>query len=144
MVVGVGAYDHPDIPRLRYTGADADAIYRVLVGQAGFKPEHVLLLTDTSERKPTLRNLKWALGTFLARSAAKEDTVLVFFAGHGVTEALPAGGEEGWLLPVDGDPNDLPLTAISMTDGTKCPGGGARPWTQETSSSRTRLSSSIY
>ena len=42
-----------------------------------------MLLTDTSERKPTLRNIRYALGTFLARSARKHDTVVIFFAGHG-------------------------------------------------------------
>ena len=58
VVVGVGRYESPDIPRLRYTVPDAEAIYQVLTGPAGFKPEHVILMTDKTERKPTLRNLK--------------------------------------------------------------------------------------
>jgi hypothetical protein len=120
VVVGVGRYDHPQIPRLRYAVPDAEAIHRVLIGAAGFKPEHVLLLTDTSERKPTYRNLKWALGTFLARSAQKDDTVLVFFAGHGAPEVDPRGLERDglakYLIPSDADPEDLYATAFPMDE----------------------------
>jgi len=75
VVIGIGRHESESIPRLRYTVPDAEAISETLVTSAGFKKEHVLVLTDRTERKPTLRNIKWALGTFLARSAKKEDTV---------------------------------------------------------------------
>jgi uncharacterized caspase-like protein len=80
----------------------------------------VLLLTDTTEKKPTLRNVKWALGTFLARSARKDDTVLVFFAGHGAPEVDPRGLERDglakYLVPSDADPDDLYTTALPMDE----------------------------
>ncbi|MCX5734369.1 MAG: caspase family protein [candidate division NC10 bacterium] len=120
VVVGVGRYESPDIPRLRYTVPDAEAIYQVLTGPAGFKPEHVILMTDKTERKPTLRNLKWTLGTFLARSAQKDDTVLIFFAGHGAPETDPRGIERDglakYLIPSDADPDDLYSTALPMDE----------------------------
>jgi hypothetical protein len=120
VVVGVGRYESPSIPRLRYTVPDAEAIYQVLTGPAGFKPEHVILLTDKTERKPTLRNLKWTLGTFLARSAQKDDTVLIFFAGHGAPETDPRGIERDglakYLIPSDADPDDLYSTALPMDE----------------------------
>ena len=120
VVVGVGRYESPDIPRLRYTVPDAEAIYQILTGPAGFKPEHVFLLTDKTERKPTLRNLKWALGTFLARSAQKDDTVLIFFAGHGAPEVDQRGIERDglakYLIPSDADPDDLYSTALPMDE----------------------------
>jgi len=120
VVVGVGRYESPDIPRLRYTVPDAEAIYQILTGPAGFKPEHVLLLTDKTERKPTYRNLKWALGTFLARSAQKDDTVLIFFAGHGAPEVDQRGIERDglakYLIPSDADPDDLYSTAFPMDE----------------------------
>jgi len=120
VVVGVGRYEHPEIPRLRYTVPDAEAIYQILTGPAGFKPEHVLLLTDTAEKRPTYRNLKWALGTFLARSAQKDDTVLIFFAGHGAPEVDQRGIERDglakYLIPSDADPDDLYSTALPMDE----------------------------
>ena len=120
VVVGVGRYESPDIPRLRYTVPDAEAIYDVLTGPAGFKKEHVLLLTDKTDKKPTYRNLKWALGTFLARSAKKDDTVLIFFAGHGAPEVDQRGVERDgfskYLVPSDAEPDDLYSTALPMDE----------------------------
>ncbi|HYL80221.1 MAG TPA: caspase family protein, partial [Candidatus Acidoferrum sp.] len=120
VVVGVGRYESPGVPRLRYTVPDAEAIYQALTGPAGFNPEHVLLLTDKTERKPTLRNLKWALGTFLARSAQKDDTVLIFFAGHGAPEIDQRGIERDglakYLIPSDADPDDLYSSALPMDE----------------------------
>ena len=120
VVVGVGHYESPEIPRLRYTVPDAEAIYQVLVGPAGFEKEHVFLLTDKTERKPTLKNIKWALGTFLARSAQKDDTVLIFFAGHGAPEVDQQGIERDglakYLIPSDADPDDLYSSALPMDE----------------------------
>ncbi|MBI4635417.1 MAG: caspase family protein [Candidatus Rokubacteria bacterium] len=120
VVVGVGRYESPRIPGLRYTVPDAEAIYQVLTGPAGFKKENVLLLTDKTERRPTLRNIKYALGTFLARSAKKDDTVVIFFAGHGAPEVdlrgIERDGLAKYLVPQDADPDDLYATALPMEE----------------------------
>jgi hypothetical protein len=120
VIIGIGNYDAVGIPKLKFTTSDADAIYDVLTTRAGFKKEHVLLLTDTSATRPTLRAIKSALGTFLARNARPEDTVLIFFAGHGAPEIDLRGQERDglakYLIPVDADPNDLYATALSMEE----------------------------
>jgi hypothetical protein len=120
VVIGVGQYESQEIPRLRYTVPDAEAIYQVLTGPGGFKKEHVLLLTDRTERKPTLRNVKWALGTFLARSAKKDDMVVIYFAGHGAPEVDQRGVERDgfskYLVPADAEPDDLYSTALPMDE----------------------------
>jgi uncharacterized caspase-like protein len=120
VVIGIGRYEHAGIPGLDYAVADAEAVYRALVGPAGFARERVLLITDTGAQRPTLRNLKAALGTFLARSARKDDTVLIYFAGHGASEPDPRGAERDglakYLVPVDADPDDLFATALPMDD----------------------------
>jgi uncharacterized caspase-like protein len=81
---------------------------------------NVLLLTERSERKPTLRNIKWALGAFLARSAGTDDMVLIYFAGQGGVEIDPRGlehdGLSRYLIPQDADPQDLHSTALPMDD----------------------------
>jgi hypothetical protein len=120
VVIGIGRYDSQAVPALRYAVADAEAIHRTLVGPGGLKPERVLLLTDRTERKPTLRNLRWALGTFLARAAGRDDTVLIFFAGHGAPETdlrnVERDGLAKYLIPADADPEDLYATALPMDE----------------------------
>jgi Caspase domain/Glucodextranase, domain B len=120
VIIGIGRYDNESIPGLRYAVSDAEAIYQVLTATAGFKKDNVLLLTDKTERKPTLRNIKFALGTFLARSAKKDDTVVMFYAGHGAPEVdqrgLERDGLAKYLVPSDADPDDLFSTALPMDD----------------------------
>jgi len=120
VVIGTGRYESPEIPRLRYTVPDAEALYEVLIGPGGFKKEHVLLITDRTEKKPTLRNLKWSLGTFLARSAKKDDTVVIFFAGHGAPEVDQRGVERDgfakYLVPSDAEPDDLYSSGLPMDE----------------------------
>jgi hypothetical protein len=120
VVIGIGTYESAGIPRLHYTVADAEAVYQTLIGRGGFAKEHVLLLTDKTERKATLRNIRWALGTFLSRSAHKDDTVVIFFAGHGAPEVDPRGleadGLAKYLIPSDADPEDLYSSALPMDE----------------------------
>lgn len=120
VIIGIGGYDSQSIPSLRFAVSDAESVYQVLTSVAGFKKENVLLLTDRTERKPTLRNIKYALGTFLARSARKDDTVVMFYAGHGAPEidqrGLERDGLAKYLVPIDADPDDLFSTALPMDD----------------------------
>ncbi|MGH7356597.1 MAG: caspase family protein [Candidatus Rokuibacteriota bacterium] len=120
VVIGVSNYDNASIPRLKYSVSDADAFYRTLIGSMDLKKENVILLTDRADKKPTLKNIKWALGTFLSRAAQKNDTVYVFFAGHGAPEADPRGierdGLSKYLIPQDADPDDLYSTALAMDE----------------------------
>lgn len=78
------------------------------------------MLSDTSAQKPTLLNIKRALGDFLARRAGRDDMVLIYFAGHGAPE-IDAGGTEAdglskYLIPRDGDPASLYTTALPMDE----------------------------
>jgi uncharacterized caspase-like protein len=120
VVIGIGRHESREVPGLRYTVADAESVYEALIRRAGFQKDHVLLLTDKTERKPTLRNIRWALGTFLSRSAQKDDTVLIFFAGHGAPEVDPRGIERDglakYLIPSDVDPDDLYSSALPMDE----------------------------
>jgi hypothetical protein len=119
VVIGVGRYQSRDIRELRFSVADAEAVHRLLIERAGFKKENALLLTDKTERKPTLRDMKWALGTFLAR-ARKDDLVLIFYAGHGAPEADKRGVEPDglakYIVPIDADPTELYSTALPMDE----------------------------
>jgi caspase domain-containing protein len=120
VIIGIGRYENPKIPALKYAVADAEAMYAVLTGPAGFSKDKVMLLTDRTERKPTLRNIKYALGNFLARAAQRDDMVIIYFAGHGAPEIDQRGVEQDglakYLLSSDADPDDLFSTALPMDD----------------------------
>jgi len=49
------------------------------------------------------------------RTTDPEDRLFIFFALHGQVHKHPKG-EEGYLLPYDADPANLPLTALPMSE----------------------------
>ena len=46
--------------------------------------------------------------------AGDKDRVVVFYAGHGETYKLPNGGDMGYLIPVDGNVENLYRSSIPM------------------------------
>lgn len=109
VVIGINRYTRA--PRLNYAVNDANSVVASLK-QMGFVSDKIITLLDRAATKQRIEQVLY--GTL--RQASPEDRLFVFFAGHGVTASLPRGGEEGYILPVDGDPDDLPLTAISMEE----------------------------
>jgi len=71
---------------LRYAAADARALHKALVAQQGkaYRNVHSLLLADGAEQAPTAANIEDAIDLFA--DAGKDDTVVLFLAGHGVNE----------------------------------------------------------
>jgi len=51
----------------------------------------------------------------LSSTMRMNDSLMVYFAGHGATENVSVGEEEGYIIPVDGDKENYRGTAISMT-----------------------------
>lgn len=120
VLIGVGAYENEAIPPLKYAERDARSMYEFLTTRGGFKKENVELLTDSTKEKPTLRNIRRALGEKLVRKAGRDDTVLIFYAGHGAPEVDPAGQENDglskYLVPRDADPDSLYSTGFAMDE----------------------------
>jgi uncharacterized caspase-like protein len=107
--VGINAYRNVR-PRLNYAVADAQAVAAALPA-LGFPPETTRVLLDGEATKARIETVLYKEFAGIG----PDDRLLVYFAGHG--ETLPIrGGEEGYLLPVDADPDALPLTAIAMDD----------------------------
>jgi formylglycine-generating enzyme required for sulfatase activity len=109
LVIGINAYEKVS-PRLTYAVADARAVAEALPA-LGFPRQNIRLLLDGEATKSQIERV---LYREFGRMGA-DDRLLVYFAGHGETLAI-RGGEEGYLLPVDTDPQTLPLTAIPMDD----------------------------
>ena len=116
-MIGINAYKNGQIPPLKYAVKDAQALYDLLVGRAGFNKDNVTLLLS---EEATQRNIRSALGTFLARKALKDDAVVIFYAGHGAPETdyskQSPDGYVKYIVPYDADPNDLFATAIPMSE----------------------------
>jgi hypothetical protein len=120
VVIGIGEYEHKGIPRLRFAARDAQAMYDFLTTKGGYPKQNVLLLTDTTPEKPTLQNIRRALGDFLFRRPGRDDMVLIYYAGHGAPEVDAAGAETDglskYLIPRNADPDSLYSTALPMDE----------------------------
>jgi hypothetical protein len=111
LVVGINDYAH--VPKLKYAVNDAIAFYDVLTRMNRLPKENITLLLD---KEATLTNLRSELGTQLKSKAARDDMVIIYFAGHGATEPdtlSPDGdGLEKYLLPYNADLSDLYSSAL--------------------------------
>ncbi|MBI3526808.1 MAG: caspase family protein [Betaproteobacteria bacterium] len=110
IVVGVDTYQSPSVARLSYAVADAEAVAEALP-RAGFPAERIELLVNEKATKDGI--LRSILGK--VETTQREDRLLVFFALHGQV-LKHRKGEEGYLLPYDADPANLPLSSLPMVD----------------------------
>ena len=119
LVIGIGQYRDQRIPKLKYTHADAQAFYDLLLDphHIGFSRENVKLLLDG---EATLFNVKHAVSGWLYQQATPDSTVVFFFAGHGHQEedkeGTEADGMAKYLLPWDVNPDSLYASALSSNE----------------------------
>jgi serine/threonine protein kinase len=113
LLVGVGHYSHESIARLRYSAVDARSLAKLMVSPevCAIPANRVKLLVDgKANRESMVRHFsRW-----LPQQAHGADLVFVYFAGHGVADA--ESDAEGYLLPIDADPNDVATTGIAMSE----------------------------
>ena len=111
IIIGINAYDDPNINALQYAAPDARSIYQVLTHpQTGsFKAEHLHLLTSGSENQPTRTNILESL-SLLSEIIQSQDTVLFYFVGHGLTK-----NGVNYLLPADTRATIPAETAIPLS-----------------------------
>jgi hypothetical protein len=102
LIVGINEYTHAR--RLRHARNDAEAFAEVLVDRCGFSKARITLLTDSTATRGGI--LRAFLNFAQATIVGDDDRLIVFFAGHGHT-ASGRRGETGFLVPVDGDMDDL-------------------------------------
>ena len=108
----IGIDDYQNLSNLDYAVADAEAVKDMLIAKFDYPEENVTLLLNEEANKANIVNVI----SDVSLKAGENDRILVFFAGHGETMDLPAGGEMGFLLPVDGNENNLYASAIRMDD----------------------------
>jgi sulfatase modifying factor 1 len=110
LLIGISKYANPDL-NLSFAAADAQALSKVLLDPevGAYKPENVRLLVD---EQATRKNVVSALTTWLGNRVTEDDSVLVFYSGHG---ALGSANEAYWVT-YDADPEDLAASAVSNAD----------------------------
>ena len=116
-VVGISQYRDASLGDLSFARDDALAVH-AYYRDRGVPQEQVIELLDENA---TLANIKRRLGTDLVKAAANpDDTVLIYFAGHGLMEAdrssADSDGYSKYLLPHDANPSDLFGSALSMEE----------------------------
>ena len=111
LVIGVNEYE--EVSPLSYAVSDAEAVRDALVGQLDFPDTNVFLLTDNQASRSAIMRAYLSLATSVVDM---DERIIIFFAGHGLTRT-GYRGEVGYLVPSDGDPEDL-ATLIRWDDLT--------------------------
>ena len=108
LVVGVDRYGDPAFPDLRHAGHDAEAISEQLRSPqgGGFDEVHTLIDANRAEVVAGLQEL--------ARGLRRDDTVMLYFSGHGTRAALPDGSWRRYLLTSDATSRDFATSALEL------------------------------
>lgn len=104
LVIGVERYPSP-IPSAEFADRDARAV-RAHLRALGIPSRHIRVLSD---RSASLARIRSSL-TWLSLNVPPGGTVYFYFSGHG----SPSEKGDAYLVPVDGDPLDLPETGLSL------------------------------
>jgi len=110
LIIGIDKYEN--VSNLDYAVSDANSIASLLRDNFNFPSKNVKVLLNN---EATYLNIRESLDE-ISSLAKENDRVLIFFAGHGLTNDLPDGGEMGYILPIDGKRDKLFATSIPMED----------------------------
>ncbi|MBW2707839.1 MAG: caspase family protein [Deltaproteobacteria bacterium] len=91
LIIGINAYEGPKIPDLETATNDATAVAKVLKEKYGFEVK--LLLDREATKEAIYKELRG-----LTISTKPDDSVLIYFAGHGDLDRTYNGG---WWIPTD-------------------------------------------
>ena len=111
VIIGIGQYQDERL-NLRFTVNDAQGLYNILTdpNYGGVPKDHIKLLLN---EEATDRNIKGAIGRWLSREAQEDDTVLIYYSGHGAPE-----GRETYWVTYNADVDDLYTSALNNNDIT--------------------------
>jgi hypothetical protein len=118
VAIGVSTYSDPTISPLEFPAADAQAVVDYFRDAFGLPASQLFLRTN---QQASLREIKSLLGVKLrALAHSLDDTVIIYFAGHGARERVQASasadGLDKYLLPYDASLSELYSTALRTDD----------------------------
>ena len=110
LCIGISNFKDSTI-NLKYAAKDATDFRNFLISTEHFQPDHVKLLTDAAA---TRANIVGQLSDqWLGKVAKAEDLVIVYVSSHGST-AMEEANSVNFLVPYDGNRNNLLLNGIPM------------------------------
>jgi GTPase SAR1 family protein len=110
VLIGTSAYESAELTDLPAVRNNLDDLFAVLTDPSlgGIPPERCVLIHDPSEVRPLYTNLR-------TYARAAEDTLLVYFAGHGLT----GDHNELYLGLADTDLDELSVSAFPFNEVRK-------------------------
>lgn len=86
VLIGVNDYQDETLPKLRYAAYDCQGLGEALAeATQAFPQKEFFIHHDLTPEKPTLQQVRSSLQRIIA-AAKTQDTVLLYFSGHGVLE----------------------------------------------------------
>jgi adenylate cyclase len=110
VVVGIDEYKSKEITPLSYAVSDARAVADALPA-IGFPAAHIQLLENEAASRLGIQRALHEK----SRMMHEADRLLVFFALHGKSVSH-ISGEEGFLLPYDVEPTNIPVLGLAMIE----------------------------
>lgn len=111
LLVGVGEYDDPKVPDLPFIDNDVTNLEATLSRYGGIESERIVKLHDNSVQYPPTKSMVEEQVPLLVQALKPEDTIIIFFSGHGVN------GRDGklYLCPKDARVEDIESTCIAAS-----------------------------
>ena len=101
LIIGINKYS--TVSPLEYAVKDATAVGEILKSRFGFPEDSIRILINKDATRSKIMDSYMA---FTNSDIENDDRILFFFAGHGHTQTGKRG-EVGFLVPYDGDVNNL-------------------------------------
>lgn len=113
VVIGNRDYKNKDIPTVRYAIRDAAMIKKYLIKTFGYRKGNIILITNAT--KGTLENIFGSAsshkGTLYNYIEPGRSDLFVYYSGHG---APSLETKKGYILPVDGNPDNAGISGYSI------------------------------
>ena len=113
VLIGVNQYQDENLPSLQYSALDCQALGEALKeATQSFKAREVIVHNDFTAKKPNLASFRQSLQQIVA-NAQPEDTILLYFSGHGVVESKT---QQVFLCLADTVKEQLTSTGLAIAE----------------------------
>ena len=106
VLIGIDEYAYA--PNLESAVKDVQAVRAVLESRYGFHPSRIKQLLNAQATRKNIENTLYAL----SREAGPEDSVFIYYAGHGQYDQAR---DHGWWVPTNGEPRQAGTLITNAT-----------------------------